>query len=266
MNQIEEIVTSFLKGSTVIAGVVSLLFMLFRSQPITLFTATSVEKIFFSKEKKLSILTIRYLFQVFIVSILMFSIFVYSYENVIPYHEVMLWTMVIYLVIGIIFFMWKLFSFKSFKNYIKSKGFKTKLTILLSALLYCCVLIILPAFSLGHTLDKQTFDFELTNDNFFVEVIIVYVSFLLISCVVLFYIKLVFKICIEYDLFSDKSIYILLNEDGVEEKWFVFHPVDKDTFLLGNEPHHDESLEFRYMERTELLKNKMYVSKREETY
>jgi len=264
MNQIEEIFTSFLKGSTVTAGVVSLLFMLLRSQPITLFTATSVEKIFFSKEKKLSILTIRYLFQVFIVSVLMFSVFVYSYDNDIPYHEVMLWTMAIYLVIGFIFFMWKLFSYKSFKNYIKSKGFKTKLTILLCALLYCCVLIILPAFYLGNTVDQQTFDFELTNDNFYVEIIVVYASFLLFSCVVLFYVKLVFKICIEYDLFSDKSIYIMLMENGNEEKWFVFHPVDKDKFLLGSAPHHDESIEFRYIERTELLKNKMYVYKREE--
>ncbi|RJE90900.1 hypothetical protein D3P07_02095 [Paenibacillus sp. 1011MAR3C5] len=264
MNQIEEIVTSFIRGSTVTAGVVSLLFMLFRSQPITLFTATSAEKIFFSKEKKLSILTIRYLFQVFIVSISMFSVFVHSYDNNISYYKVILWVMIIYLIIGFMFFIWKLIGYKSFKNYIKSIGFKTKLTILLSALLYCCVLIILPAFYLGNTVDQQTFDFELTSDNFFVEIIVVYVSFLLFSCVVLFYVKLIFKLCIEYDLFSDKSIYILLNENGVEEKWFVFYPVDKDTFLLGNEPHHDESLEFRYIERADLLKYKMNVFKRED--
>lgn len=130
---------------------------------------------------------------------------------------------------------------------------KWLLFILLS--LHFVSMFVLPAYYIGtqlysETLDSTLSDVEKSTIIIGIAIIYMFISIILRFTVIDTYLRFL-------ELKGNNKFSLSVNVG--EQKWYLFHPIEKDLYLLGNKTNLNECTKFSFIERKELVKEVLDV-------
>ncbi|WP_315794626.1 hypothetical protein [Paenibacillus sp. BIC5C1] len=251
---------SKLGGLGGIVAILSFMWTFFKkNQVITSLTSSKIERLISSKEKRTLIKISNYIFYVMIGSI--FSVFLTVLYYNLGVNEYFTFCISI---IGTIFYFTILYVSLTQKSIFDKRLSRSKnltFTLIVLTLQTLCFFSVLPSFLASNIAEGSL---VLTMDK--PEVLLINLTLSLItlcfssSMFVLLIIMTFTQLREKFTRYAYECFYVLDQEDQ-EIKWFIYHLLDKDHFLLGNcEYIHDATI-FRTEERSKLLSEKIHLLK-----
>lgn len=251
---------SKLGGVGGIVAILSFMWTFFKkNQVITSLTSSKIERLISSKEKRTLIKISNYIVYVilgFIVSVfltlLYFNLGMNEYVTlVISIIGTCLYFIIVYISLTKNSFFDKRFS--------RLKNFKFSLIILMVQIL--CFFSVLPSFLASSIAEGSL---ELTLDK--PEVLIVNLTLTLFSLLftssmfVLLIIMTFSQLREKFSKYEYECFYVL-DQEYEDMKWFIYHLIDKELFLLGNSEYIHDATIFRTEERSKILSEKIHLLK-----
>lgn len=238
-------------------GIVSLLVLLFRLSPITLLTSSPVEKVLYSKEKRLTITVTIYMGQLLLtcITILYFSLYFYGKQNLYSNFVSVLLLIIIFL--GFVYLLWQDFRNRNFSQMFGHSSTKKKLLFIFCWIFYIVILLFLPAYYLGTQLLSVSMTTNSNSEldlNFFYLLTLAAILSLLISICILSLIKVVLKFM---DVRRNTNSVYFLDENA--ERWYVYHPIGDDKLLLGNTSTQNNCSVYCIRERNDVIRARLLI-------
>lgn len=242
MNELSSI---FSIPSGVVAIIVGLLSYFYKQGPVTMLTASPLEKLFYSKEKQLVVKVLQY-----IVHSLISSFFI-SYATWVLYswNVQYLWQISIFAAAIILaafsYFLVNNLREKSFNQLYSTKSNRTKFILIALNLLSMTSVFVLTSYYIASSI-LSSIDGSASK----LELGITTLIFALLSslCIVLPFLKQASKF-----MLNEKTPSFFVKE--AEQTWYIYNTFDKERMLLGNHSNLKQATEFTLRERVELLKS-----------
>jgi hypothetical protein len=248
-----------LGGMGGIVAILSFMWTFFKkNQVITSLTSSKIERLISSKEKRTLIKIFNYIFYVIIGSV--FSVFLtvlYYNLGVNEYFTLgisIIGTCFYFIIVYISLTKRSIFD----KRLSRSKNLTFTLIVLTIQTL--CFFSVLPSFlasnltegSLVLTMDKP----EVSLINLTLSLIsLCFSSSMFVLLIIMTFTQLREK----FTKYAYECFYVLDQEDR-GKKWFIYHLLDKDHFLLGNSEYIHDATTFRTEERSKIISEKIYLS------
>jgi hypothetical protein len=241
---------------------ISIIIIIVKINPITSISSSWVELKLSTKEKRLYIRVIRTFFEIvfYVLFLLIITDTFFSTKNI--------YRPIIAVISGIILLgilIWILIldlKEKSFFDLVKSSAKKwEKISIYFLFLFHFILSIfILPSYYVGTQIYSEFYNESLTKEERLGALIAVIILFLLFIVSIYF---TVIKTFYRFLGFRSNLINNLTIKIG-NETWYIFHPVEKELFLLGNKPVISQCTKIRFIEKNELLKEQIEIKKDEQ--
>ncbi|MGD6968549.1 hypothetical protein ACQCVP_19195 [Rossellomorea vietnamensis] len=250
-----ELLKEILSNFGVPGVIISIILIILRTRPITLLSASPIEMKLATKEKRFYIRALRSLSEILIYLLALLTITDYFFSNDKYYYPVLsglLTFVVVGVLIGILIL--DLFN-KSILDLIKDFSKGKQMFIYLLFLVYIVICFLLPAYYIGTQVYSNIYSEELTRTEqigAFVALALFY--FVFIIAIYGPVIKTIYRF-----LGFNKNIFQNLVVKKNNKTWFIFHPIDKELFLLGNKSTINNCSEFIFIERAELYKEEILV-------
>ncbi|QJD86350.1 hypothetical protein [Cohnella herbarum] len=244
MNDLTSILT-FLQLPSGIIGVLALCIYLYKLNPVTLVTSSSIEKVLFTKEKRVSINVLSYFGQVIFSACIIALISLAFYYSKVQYFRIGTSISAILLCLGFVFFLVNNLREKHFKQVFENASIKTRYTVISLCLIYIGVMYLLMSYYLG---SNMLYSVKYTEE---IQIIAftTFFSLFFSICILLPVTRIIIK-------FLDRNYRKIPNifiTDTNNKKWYIYHPIDKDKLLLGSSAILDESEEYIIRDRNEII-------------
>ncbi|MDN8591627.1 hypothetical protein Q0V21_22950 [Paenibacillus sp. 11B] len=243
--------------SSIIIFIGALYTFLRKNQFITTLTSTKIEQLFFSKEKKMILKTIYFLSQLilgFVFSVILTTVyyFIEVGEYFIQYVSI----------IGAFSYLLILYISLRKNSYFDKNLSRVQNIILWKFMLLVQTLCMFSLFpiSVAQSILSGKVSFSPTPSDQFILTIVA-------ATIVLGLSTLVFMIIIKFsnkkinEKFSeyDYDCFYITDKHDTSLKWFVYHLIDKENFLLGNSKIKEEAAIYRVEERKNVLTEKIHI-------
>ena len=256
---------SFLSKIGIPGVVLSIIYLLFKSGPITLFTSTAIERKILSKEKKTIIVLGEYLLKSVAITICYSGITFGFLNNKELYNEVVLSLGLIFLFIFLLFILVYTGIFnRSINDLLRNRTKNQKMIIII--LLFFVILISL--LSLPYMIGTQAIpNFEASQSVEFdsSEIIMIIISMLLVYFFFsLFLILPVMKMINAFFDLNDKEnerLYIEEKLDGELIKWYVYYSSNNKMVFVGNAKDPRKSDKFKFIPIENVYKTVLKIEK-----
>jgi hypothetical protein len=247
MNDLNSII-SILRLPSGIIGVLAFLIYVFKFNPVTFVTSSSIEKILLSKEKRVLIRIMTYLGHVLLSTGFITYIALIFYYSPASYSQLLTNVVIILLCPGFIFFLINNEREKHFEHVFEPASITTKYIVISLCLLYIVLIYLLTSYYLG---SKMLTDVAYT-DNLQI------IAFTITSSLIFsFMIHVLVRAATKFlNVTKAPKIYIV---DSNNKKWYIYHPIGKDKLLLGNSSTLNDSDEYIIRERNEIIKSFVLV-------
>ncbi|WP_340701391.1 hypothetical protein [Brevibacillus borstelensis] len=217
---------STLQVPSIVLAISAIVFKLITFLPVTFVTAQEIERKIYTKEQRLLHQTLHFLFNMIVVTIIMFPLGNYFANNPEWYvNGVALFAVVLVNVFFLLIFLMA-DQRKKITNIVKIRN---RIFLLLGTVLYLLITIALPPYftgSLVGTMYRETL--KAGSFEYFV-VLIVFLSFC--STFVVLLLKPLNKVLA---FKTEKVVSIEMVIDEKKEKWFLLYPIKTDSYLLGD--------------------------------
>ena len=264
-----EEISGILGGVGYAGGIIGVFAAIFTAiskfQPFTFLTATLPERVFLSKEKRATKKFIDFIFEAIGISLYFSLILFYSYSAEYKYFIWISFTMFIAILVGAILVLSLATSVKMSK-FIRKKikeanKIKKFLFLLVYLIIFFSYITLIPY--LWGSFSATIMDVEPKNQNLWSLIVTLYLYIIIISSILIAGLRLVTKILVskKYGI-SEKVLYIL--EKGTLKQWFLYHPIDRMNILAGDSPNPYNSTVYKFIEKSILLTEKVYVYNEEE--
>lgn len=239
-----------------IPGVVISIFVIAaKISPITFISSSWIEMRLSTKEKRFYIKLIRTFLEIlfYLIFLLMITATFFSSENIYNSTLVIIFTCII---LGL--FIWILILDLQGKTlFMLINEYSTKWKIIIYSLFFLQFIgiFVLPSYYFGTQIYSQSINPSLTKEEqlgAFIAIIILF-TFYIFS--IYFTVIKTFYRFLGFDSVSTKNLVVKVDD----EIWYIFHPIEKGIFILGNKSTINESTEMKFIEKTELLKKRIEV-------
>lgn len=236
-----------------IPGIIIFVFiMIIKLNPITLLSSSSLELKLSMKEKRFSIKAIRVFIEMFSYVIFMLMLIQYFSKDS-RFSPSLAMVLSIIILVFIIYIIIQDLQQKTIIDVLKNSSIYKKIILLLIFLIIFIGYFSVPSYYIGTTVYFEMYNNSLINE----EKIGIFIAVLLLC---IFYISgtyfTVIKATYRYLGFqknSEKNLTITVEN----EKWFLFHPIESELFLLGDKAVINECTKFSFIEKKELLKKEL---------
>ncbi|MCL6605617.1 MAG: hypothetical protein K6T94_22360 [Paenibacillus sp.] len=229
-----------------------------RMQVVTSLTSTKVEKLLFTKEKRLFVNLIQYLLQT-LFAVMTFCIFTLLFYEYGTNNSAVL----MFISVAVISYLMLIYISLTDENFLDRK-LKRGTTALISVIILfvhiLCLFMIIPGYFAVVLLNES----DTTNINLIEDLWMLFLGIVLflmfISGVLVLFTRHTSKLLFDkFNRFLDEYFYI--TEKDTSTKWFIYHPIDNDYILLGNKEVPDNAIIYRTVERKKILEEKIYMLK-----
>lgn len=265
INELQTLISANVFPGSVVTVLIGFIFLIVRSKPITMFTATDIEKIIYTKEKKALIRGIDILYQTFIITIALLTfIFIFTFSNKTQVFFVLLWIAVVIISILTSYFLIKLRK-PGIKKYFENMSLNAKGIHSLLILFYCLLLFLLIPLFMGATapLTNEVINTLINNEKN--ERLLLGITLVLIFIFCFLYRDFFSKMTSYFDLQMNNTtktnIYIKYKVGEEISDWYLFHPTETDHILIGDNDNIHNCNSFYLIERSDLMKQKIYRTK-----
>jgi len=234
-----------LKLPSAILGSFGLIFYLFRLNPVTLMTSSSIEKLLFSKEKRISLSLLNDIIQAIIASIFVTLISWAFHSFAIKHFWIISLIATIILVAGYMFLKFNEVREKYFKELFGHYSKRTRSIIISSFLVFIGSMYLLTSYYLGTSMINRvgyTYAFE--------GLVFTATSSLIFS---IFFLIPVTKTVNKFIDQNYRKLPPVFITDNNNNKWYIYHPIDKTKLLLGNTRVINDATEFLIRDRNEVI-------------
>ncbi|PFG15088.1 hypothetical protein [Bacillus sp. es.036] len=247
-------VFSLLKIPTVI---LTILMIFIKINPITLISSSVVEMRVATKEKRFLITTIRTIGEILFYTLIVFLITDSIFKNYSVYN---VYIAIILFIFSIIMFTWMIILENkgiTLHSLIENYDNTRKIVCFILFSLSFLNIFFMPAYYFGTKIYSQVaLEKKMMENNYEILVILLVIYFLYIVFIYFPVIKTY------YNFFSlknsqTKTISITINS----EIWYVFHPINKKFFLIGNNPILNQCTEISFIEKENLFKEVLVVDR-----
>ncbi|WP_340389715.1 hypothetical protein [Paenibacillus sp. FSL E2-0151] len=258
-----------LENLSKIVGIPSIVFaiilMIIRIRPITLFTSNPVEVKMLSKEKRFSVRIVKYLFEVFIILIIMLSITVSVFKEKSMFNPIIaiIWG------ISLIAFLMFVVSVLEVKNkkmtdLVRPMPKVWSVVVFLIVLIFSVGFYLLPSYYIGAQFSLVLNDTEkLTiSEIFFIMSLISAIYLIIIVCFLMPIGRLLYRF-FDFDNAlpnsNNKYVYFEIEEDGEIERWYLNYPIDSKQYYLTDSCRFSPETHSRFIEIEELYKKTLKI-------
>ncbi|AIQ68701.1 hypothetical protein [Paenibacillus graminis] len=234
-------------------------------QPITTLSSTNVEKLLYSKEMRISVNMLTFLFHAFITTTISSGLCFLLYEvytNFFNHATIEFFNIVTFVIFGFAMVsLLILFISANFKKGIIEVLFKSRDGRINSTLIILSIFAITSFCLFPNILVTSVITGNVGYKNN-AELFAIFLAFLLVLTPVssfnLVVLKRIWKLILKkLRSYSGEYYYILL--DGNANKWFVYHQIEKDLFLIGDSELTEDSKVFKTIEKKELITKNIFV-------
>jgi len=235
--------------------IVTLIIYVFKNNPITLFSSSSIEIKLSTKEKRFFVSSIKTISEIviYVFLLLILTVTFFSDENI-YYPEIAIFFAI--LIVGIFF--WILILDLQGKNVINLVGIFNRgwqLFFYVLFLLHFISYFLLSSYYVGTQIYSKIFNDSLTDyEKLGVLIAVVLLYFFIVISTYFTFIK-TSKRFLGLKNTSLKTLFIKIDN----ETWYLFHPIDKETYLLGNESTISQCTRFCFIEKNELHKKTLEI-------
>lgn len=233
--------SSLTEGKISLLALIIIIFTyLSKAELVSVITAQNLEKKLLSKEKNFINKTFRYLFNVFI-----FTLIIFSVANLIK-GSYNFWVALSLLLISELIIMY----FISKNTNITFKSFKQ--TSLKFDIMLFFIFFLLVIFGFAMFVSEIFMVSDNKSQNF-----TIFITALIISFMFSIALPLIVKPGLKtINWYNEKTVYII--EDG--QKWFILHPINNDSILLGNSKTPNECTKNKLINKEYLLNKIIYTA------
>lgn len=230
-------------------GIVGIIFIivifLIKAQPVTLVTSTNLELKLLSKEKRFSHLVLNYIIEVLSLSVVITTLTFFFLSSKLSYNNYIAMPLGVFVLIGTFILTYfdtkNLFIFE----FVTDRGIRKIVLFIYSIYLMSCI--ILPTYYVGTNFPAELY----SGVNGFEKILRLIALFITYFILLIFIFKPIKKkLTSSFKNQEKKSIYIEIDN----MKWYIFHPIDNEYFYLGNKFKSEESTEYRFLKREDLVK------------
>lgn len=266
ITELQSIISTNLLQGSMVSGVIALILLIWRSKPITMFTSTDIEKIIYTKEKKVFIKVIDRSFQSFLIAMLfLISIFSFAILDKTRFFIISLWIALVILFSLTIYFIWKMIK-PGIKNYFKDMSLNKKGIHGLMTILYLFLLFLIVPLTVGAMAPLKQEQLDSIIDNYQNERLFIWIIAVMILILSFFYRELFSRITNFFDVqmnnIIETNLYIKHEVEGELSDWYLFHPTENNQILIGDQNNIHNCHSFYFIERSELVKKKICRAKK----
>ncbi|WP_440960526.1 hypothetical protein ACN6KS_22505 [Paenibacillus nitricinens] len=227
-------------------------------QVVTSLTSTKVERLLFTKEKRLFVNLIQYLMQTLFAVLAFCFLTPFFYEYGITHSAVLVFISVA--VVSYIVLMYISLTNENFLDRKLKRGTTALISVSILFVHILCLFMIIPGYLAVVLLNESdATNINLTGDLWLLILgLILFLMF--ISGVLVTFTRHTAKLLFDkFNRFLDEYFYITEKETSI--KWFIYYPIDNDYILLGNKEVTDNATIYRTLERKKVLEEKIYLLK-----
>jgi len=235
--------------------IVTIIVFVLKNNPITLISSSSIEMKLSTKEKRFYVSGIKTISEIIVYVIILLILTVTFFSDGDIYHPE------IAIILGIIIvgiFFWILIldlQGKNVLNLVESFHRGWQIVFYVLFLLHFISYFLLSSYYVGTQIYSEIFNNLLTNyERLGVLIAVILIYFFIIISTYFTIIK-ASKRFLGLRNTSEKLLFIKIDN----ETWYLFHPIDKETYLLGNESLISECTRFCFIEKNELHKKTLEV-------
>lgn len=252
-----EIINEFFSkiGIPGIGAAIIIFFM--KNNPITSISASTIEMKLATKEKRLYVKIVKFTVEILIYTLMLMNITItfFSDKDLFNFNLALITSIIL---VGI--FIWILImNFKeiSFSDLVRDYEEIYKWLLYIFFILHFISMFIFIAYVIGTQLYSSYLDDTIPQNERYAILIGIIIFYFFIVVVLHFIVLDTYYNFI--GLKNNNKYTLTLNIGG--ETWYLFHPIDREIYLLGNKSNVQECTQFCFMERTELLKEIIEVKK-----
>ncbi|EPD54166.1 hypothetical protein HMPREF1210_00151 [Paenisporosarcina sp. HGH0030] len=235
--------------------IVTIIVYVLKNNPITLISSSTIEMRLSTKEKRIYVSGIKVISEIllYVIVLLLLTVTFFSDDDI--YHpEIAIISAII--IVGIFF--WILILDLQGKNVIDLvKNFQRKWQIFfyILFLLHFMSFFLLSSYYVGTQIYSASFNVSLTNnEKLGVLIAVAFIYFLII----IFTYFTIIKATSRFLGLRNQSVKILSIKID-DATWYLFHPIDKNTYLLGNDSIINQCTKFSFIEKNELYKKTVEI-------
>lgn len=250
-----EIANEFFSKLGIPGIVVAIVMYFMKNNPITSISASAIEMKLATKEKRLYVKVVKYIGEIFGYTMVLLILTITFFSNKNLFHPVIAFTIAIIL-LGV--YLWILvldLREKSFSDLVNRLEMKWKWTVYVLFLLHFISSFIFIAYYIGTQIYSSFFDKSFTDIER--STILIGIIFLYVFIAMMMQFTLL-DTYYRFIGFKNTNKHTLIVNIG-EKKWYLFHPIDREVYLLGDTPVIQECTQFRFLERNELLKETIEI-------
>ncbi|WP_017814518.1 hypothetical protein [Paenibacillus shenyangensis] len=264
ITELESVFSKYLLSGSVLSIIGGSALFVFKIKPITIFTATDIEKKLYSKERNTFIRIVEVSFQIIVtfIGLLWFMLLFLSWNHPIL-SQIIFFSALSILASISIFFLYKVFK-PGVEEYISSlsKKGKSYFALLIMATLIISYLILPALLGWVAPLDSKALDeikeYSKTN-SLIIPLLIVGIMLFLFSVMYRKIFSDVIKFLDSYILKSFSRSLFIKEDNGELINWYIFHSTEENKVLLGNNKSYHNSTEYKFIDKNELMNKKINV-------
>jgi hypothetical protein len=250
-----ELVQELLKNLSLPGIVISIILIVIKINPITLISSSFIEIKLKTKEERFYIKAVRSFFEiiVYLMFIMLITVQLFSDKSI---YSPLLTIIATVINIGVFFGIMVLdLQGKTFINLVKDTSKVRKVMYSILLLIHFLSFFIIPAYYIGTQLYSEFYNNSLTDNQKYGALLAVIISYLILITTIYFTVIHTLYKFIGFSNNTNKHLSII-KEDIT---WYIFHPIENDLFLLGNEPVLNKCTRITFLEKNDLLKEKIEI-------
>lgn len=247
-NMIDIISEMFSKYGT-LGIVIPLVFYFIKNNPITSISASAIEMKLATKEKRFYVRMLKHTLSIVIYVTFLMAITGTFFVDKNLYSSKVFNT---YSLISVVVFFWIIIldtKDKTFSDLVSGWKIILKWIFFMLLLIHFISIFVAAAYYFGTQLYSETLESTVSDVEKYTIIVGIVIIYIFISIALHF---TVIDTYLRFLEFKDNNKYTLI-VNIENEKWFLFHPIDKDVYLLGNKATLNECSKFSFIERKELL-------------
>ena len=245
-----EIISEMFSKFGILGVLTTLIFYFIKNNPITSISSSAIEMKLATKEKRFYVRMMIYVSKIILYVIFFMGITAAFFIDKDLYSREVFITG--FLISGVLFFWIVVMDAKdkTFTDLVGGWKLHWKLLLFILLIIHFISIFVLTAYYIGTQLYSETLNSTFSDAEKYIIILGIVIIYIFIAIVLHF---TVIDTYLRFLNLKDNQQFALIVNVG-EEKWYLFHPIEKDLYLLGNTSVLNECSKFSFIERTELLK------------
>ncbi|QMT16240.1 hypothetical protein H1Q58_09640 [Planococcus maritimus] len=244
-----EVISSLFSNFGIPGVIIALIFFFLKNNPITSISSSVIEMKLATKEKRFYVRAVKDILWIVTYTMFFLGITGTFFMNKDLYYFSIFITIFL---VSIVTFFWIVTldaKNKTFSDITSKRNVRQKWIIFILLLLSFLSFFVLPAYYIGTQLQSNILESTFSVVEKYAIFTVVAIIYLFISIVLHFMVVDTYLNFLELKGKNKYTLTVVVRK----EKWYIFHPIEKEVYLLGNKEALNECTRFSFIERKQRL-------------